>query len=1019
MEPLKGESLIKALSSGAPAVAVTDPRGTIEYASDAFFRLTGYSPTELEGKNIGDSRAGAHGQAYFETIAKNSLPGSVFMEEYVATRRDGTAYWVEERIVPLFEGSAKLSHFVCSLQDISRRKTFEKEAAESRDYLSTVINALPDLVYMKDEDHRYVMVNEEVCKETGRKLEDFIGKTDRDLFSKEEAEALWQRDARILEKGIEETADELVTDAAGVTHHNSSRKIRFTDRNGEKFLLGISRDITQLRKEEAEVAAAKEHLEQEVAERTKALREANSKLEKTIAELKEAKEELEQSQKEYMLLIESSRDSIVVMLPDYTLVYANKENESALGIPPEKLVGKKVSDIFPEQQWLSIKKIMDVAIESKSSQYAESNVTLPIGEKWFATWYVPKIDEVGKVESLFCFSRDITSQKQAEKKLAESKENYRVLVEESDDSIFTVTKDKIFAFCNPIGAKRFLKNPEDVMGRPVSEFFPESYGKISALLDEVFTTSQPRSVEMSFNMPAGGTGWFSIHFTPLFGKNHGVDVVSAVARDITLQRVAQKDIYSSHQMLSLILNNIPQRIFWKDRNFRYLGCNTPFAHDAGFMSADQVIGKKDEDMRWKKLAAQYMRDDEAVMASGLSKLNFEETITAPDGTGLVWVRTSKTPLYDEKGEVIGILGSYEDITSEKEAMMQLKKFELSSEGVSDGIVLLDRQGVVQYANKTTEKITGYSRSELAGKPLVILSESATEEEAILALQDAARQGKGVMHERTLTRKSGEKYIAEVHIAPILSAQGVLENAVLTLRDVTEARAVDRAKTEFVSLASHQLRMPLTIINWYLEVLSDETKDKIDKKFADHLHEVAVAGKRMAHLVDALISTSRIDMGTLSRDFKPEDLRDIVRAAVEGLEPEAKQRKVALDVDTTEQEAFMAMLDERTVVESIVAVVRNAIVYSPEESTVKVSLFRREGRVGVRVADSGIGIPYSIQAKVYDKFYRGENAVTKEPVGNGLDLYFAKALVENSKGTISFTSEEGKGTIFDLEFPEAK
>jgi diguanylate cyclase (GGDEF)-like protein/PAS domain S-box-containing protein len=126
----------------------------------------------------------------------------------------------------------------------------------------------------------------------------------------------------------------------------------------------------------------------------------------------------------------------------------------------------------------------------------------------------------------------------------------------------------------------------------------------------------------------------------------------------------EEDLIDSHKLLMTIINTVPVRIFWKDKNLNYLGCNVAFAKDAGKSSPDEIVGKNDYQMSWKEQAALYNADDRYVIDSKTSKLSFEEPQTIADGN-TVWVRTSKVPLYNSKNESVGILGVYDDITEQK------------------------------------------------------------------------------------------------------------------------------------------------------------------------------------------------------------------------------------------------------------------------------------------------------------------------------------------------------------------
>jgi PAS domain S-box-containing protein len=152
----------------------------------------------------------------------------------------------------------------------------------------------------------------------------------------------------------------------------------------------------------------------------------------------------------------------------------------------------------------------------------------------------------------------------------------------------------------------------------------------------------------------------------------------ALHRDVGERQRAEEELYRSKQMLETVLDAIPQRVFWKGRDLKFLGCNKPLAADTGMNEPQQVIGKSDFDLSWKNHAGLCQADDRAVMEQGQPKLGFEEPLTRPDGSAR-WLRTNKVPLRDREGEVIGVLGTYEDITERKRAEQELIKAKEAAE----------------------------------------------------------------------------------------------------------------------------------------------------------------------------------------------------------------------------------------------------------------------------------------------------------------------------------------------------
>jgi PAS domain S-box-containing protein len=196
-------------------------------------------------------------------------------------------------------------------------------------------------------------------------------------------------------------------------------------------------------------------------------------------------------------------------------------------------------------------------------------------------------------------------------------------------------------------------------------------------------------------------------------------LIAQLEQEIGDRKQIEKDLLASKQLFQLVCDTLPQRIFWKDRNFNYLGCNIYFAQDAGLKSPEQIIGKNDFELSWKESAHFYREDDAQVMEMNVSRINYEESQIREDGTTL-WLRTSKIPLRDETGEVIGVFGSYEDVTERKqteETLEETKAFLQSViENVPVGVFVKEAENLSFVAwNKAAENLTGFPASVILGK----------------------------------------------------------------------------------------------------------------------------------------------------------------------------------------------------------------------------------------------------------------------------------------------------------------
>ena len=236
------------------------------------------------------------------------------------------------------------------------------------------------------------------------------------------------------------------------------------------------------------------------------------------------------------------------------------------------------------------------------------------------------------------------------------------------------------------------------------------------------------------------------------------------------------------------------------------------------------------------------------------------------------------------------------------------------------------------------------------------------------------------------------------------------------RDITTHKEIDRAKTEFVSIASHQLRTPLAVINWYIEMLTSEEVGKINASQRKYLDQIYLASKRMVDLVNSLLSVSRIDLKTYYVEPEPLDFRLISDSVLEELGKGIETKHLHI---IKEYDREMPLIDAdpsllRVIFQNLIS---NAVKYTPEKGSIKITIGRFEDTDAlISVSDTGYGIPLGQQKQIFQKFFRADNAREKEPDGNGLGLYIVKSIVEHTDGTVWFESEEGKGATFYVRLP---
>lgn len=213
------------------------------------------------------------------------------------------------------------------------------------------------------------------------------------------------------------------------------------------------------------------------------------------------------------------------------------------------------------------------------------------------------------------------------------------------------------------------------------------------------------------------------------------------------------------------------------------------------------------------------------------------------------------------------------------------------------------------------------------------------------------------------------------------------------------------------MVAHQLRSSLSTANWYLEMLLDNEAGTLSEQQHDYLNELKAAHDRMRELVDELMSMTKIEMGTLKVASEPVDLKGLIEKLKNMFQPRLAAKKLDLKLELPKG-ALLINSDQKLLYIILENLLSNAVKYTPTEGRVSVKVEKTD-KVKITVSDTGLGIPESQKAKIFERFFRADNVSTVED-GNGLGLYITKSLVEHLKGTIRFESEENKGTIFYIE-----
>jgi PAS domain S-box-containing protein len=331
----------------------------------------------------------------------------------------------------------------------------------------------------------------------------------------------------------------------------------------------------------------------------------------------------------------------------------------------------------------------------------------------------------------------------------------------------------------------------------------------------------------------------------------------------------------------------------------------------------------------------------------------------------------------------------------------------SLEHVAEAVVLLDHGGLVRHWNQGAERLTGLSARAVVGRPATEAVPGWSEIGArVTAVVDGAAP---VALTLPLPSPRGERWCAVVGVS-------FEHGHVYTLRDVTAEHDLERMRSDFVATASHELRTPLSAIYGAIRTIRRDDVEIPAREREQFLEMIETEAERLRAIIAQLLVAGSLDADSLSISVRPVELDPLVRDVVAAAELGAPD---AIRFDSRAPRTPIVALADRELLRQVLAnVVDNAVKYSPEGGTVRLTLTRFRGRARIAVADEGIGIPPEAQARIFEKFFRADPGLTRGIGGSGLGLYIADALTRRMDGEIRLASTAGKGSTFTVELPLA-
>ena|GEM_PF-3523482 len=487
------------------------------------------------------------------------------------------------------------------------------------------------------------------------------------------------------------------------------------------------------------------------------------------------------------------------------------------------------------------------------------------------------------------------------------------------------------------------------------------------------------------------------------------------------------------EVLRLVLENIPARVFWKGKDLRYLGGNELFKRDAGLSEGSTIVGMSDDEMPWHSRTGEFVRAEKEIIEKRQGKLNYQEFSRQLNGDPR-WLEVSKVPIINERDEVEGVLGIYHDITPRKKAEEALRLAATAFE-THEAITITDAMGRIISVNRAFTEVTGYTQAEVLGRNPNMLSSGKHDAHFYQAmwrdLINAGRWSGEVINKR----KNGREYAENLTITAVRDGEGKVVNYVGVFSDISEKKEMERqlrhsqkmeAIGTLVGGIAHEFNNMLVGISGNI-FLAQESLDPATPAY-EMLETADNISFKAAEMVRQLLTLARKDNAT--QRLLPIDLnkwldeglklaRSAIPATVD-LAVEKRPLELMVNADTTQlQQILINLLNNARDASLHREQPRIEVELSAGEAS---SIFRQRHPefpayeyVRLSVRDNGTGIPVDKLEKIFEPFY-----TTKEVgKGTGLGLAVIQALTHSHRGALELESVEGEGTAFHLYFPKLR
>jgi len=954
-----------------------DRNGIYTYCSPKVKDLLGYERGEIVGKTPFDlmpsDEAERVGEIFRNTMASQ---GSFERLENVNLHKDGRVVVLETSGVPIFDPDGGIVGYHGIDRDITDRKKAEDAVLAERNKLQSVVGTIQYGLTIQDLEYNLTYQNDYMTRIFG--------------------EHLGEKCYSVIH-GIEQVCDgcPVVPSLKDGKPHTSIRKVVLS-----------SGEVTYWENIASPIRDADGNI-------ISCLKVVNN-----ITDRKKEQEALAASEEKFRIITEQSFDAVMTADLDGTFTYISPSGLRIFGYRQDEMIGMKVAELVCEGDMPKvIQEFKDIAA-GKTVEGHEVKIMRKNGSIGLIELHSGPVFRDGEVVGAQASARDITERKKAEEEV----NKFKTIAERAGHGVGMIDLEGNLIYVNESFAEMHGYGVDELIGKNVSIFHTkEQMERVSRLNDQLVREGSFVGEDVWHKRKDNTTFPALMNGTLVRGEKEQPLFMVATAIDITERKRAEAALRQSEQRYRTLVENLPQRVFLKDRNLIYVSCNENFARDLG-INPKEVRGKSDYDFFATELAEKYRADDKGVVESGEIK-DIDEVYIV--GGEEMTVHTVKTPVRDEKGNVAGVLGIFWDVTEQKRLERALseseEKYRTLVETAGETIVTMDRDGVYLFMNKTAAERLGGKPEDYIGKTMWDAFPKEVADRQIAIVRGVIDTGKGGNYVGS-TQLQGQMRWYNTTVEPLRDSSGEVTAALILARDIHEIRQAEmeletyREKmTRAERLASlgtlsatlaHELAQPLTVIGLSIadslaELEGITCPASVTEGLRDSLNEVS----SVTSIVERFRSFARKSSG---KTVERVELGVVAERVVKFLGKGAEQVGLALQFKGVD-ELPAVYLNEKDVEQLFFALVQNAIhaADGKKDRELIIDGAVKDGYIELRFSDNCGGIDQADVDKVFEPFF------TTKPAGEGtgLGLCIVERVAERSGGRVRVENRPGEGVTF--------